>query len=127
MFCKIVNANFRAEVADLTKSRDYLEENVNFLQEKRLMEMIQQFSHSKIVKVLEREAETRLQRRKERLSKLERLCTFAKEHGYAFATLICMLFELQIHRINEIVQFVIDARHYLSKEYSLSLIRNVST
>lgn len=103
-----------------------MEESVNVLQEKRLIEMIQQFSQTKIVKVLEKEAETRLQRRKERLIKLERLCMFAKEHGYAFATLLCMLFELQIHRINEIVQFVIDARHYVSKEYSLSVIRNVS-
>ncbi|XP_003426910.1 uncharacterized protein LOC100679439 [Nasonia vitripennis] len=116
----------RAEVAELTKSRDFLEENVNLLQERPLVDLIEQFSKSKIVKVLEEEAESRLQRRRSRLLRLERLCTLAKEHGHAFSTLLCMLFELQIHRINEIVQFVIDARHYLSMEFSLSSTRNDS-
>ena len=108
------------------QNRDILEENVSQLQEHRLVDILQLFSKSKVIKVMEQEAECRLQRKKDKLEKLEQLCTLAKEHGYAFTTLLCMLFELQIHRINEIIQFVIDARHYLSMEYSLSSLRNVS-
>jgi histidyl-tRNA synthetase len=103
-----------------------LEEDVNVLQERRLIDIVQQFSKAKVNKVLEEEAKARLQRRANRLLKLEKLYTLAKEHGYAFSTIFCMLLELQIHRINEIIQFVIDARHYLFMEYSLSSVRNVS-
>ena len=103
-----------------------MEENVNLLRERQLVDIVQQFSNVKVIKVLEEEAEARLERRKSRLLRLERLCMLAKEHGHAFSTLLCMLLELQIHRINEIIQFVMDARHYLSMVYSLSSLRNVS-
>ncbi|XP_014226525.1 uncharacterized protein LOC106652218 [Trichogramma pretiosum] len=116
----------RAEIAELTKSRDFLEENVNLLQERQLVDYAHQYAKSKVVKVLTDEAECRLQRRRNKVSKLERLSTLAKDNGHAFSTLLCMLFELQIHRINEIVQFVLDARHYLSMEYTLSSLRNES-
>ena len=115
----------RAEIAELTKTRDFLEENIN-LQEKNMIDIVQKFSKTKIIKVLEKEAEIRLQRRERKLERLETLCTFSKKYGHAFSTLLCMLFELQIHNINEIVQFVLDARHYLFMEYSLSSVRNVS-
>ncbi|XP_058792311.1 HAUS augmin-like complex subunit 3 [Phymastichus coffea] len=114
----------RAEIAELTNHRDFLEENVNLLQEQQLVDVVQQLSITKVIKIMEKEAQARLDRRKDKLSRLQRLCTLAREHGYAFSTLLCMLFELQIHRINEIVQFVIDARYYLSMEYSLSSTRS---
>lgn len=95
------------------------------MQEVRLVNAVEQYSRARIFKVYEEEAKTRIERKTNRLFRLERLCTFAKEHGHAFSTLLCMLFELQIHRINEIISFVIDARHYLSKEYNLSTSRTV--
>ncbi|XP_011498632.1 PREDICTED: uncharacterized protein LOC105362830 [Ceratosolen solmsi marchali] len=116
----------RIEIAEISKSRDILEEDVNILQERQLVDLVQQFAKAKVNKVLEEEAKARLKRRTSRLVKLEKLCTLAKEHGYAFSTIFCMLLELQIHRINEIIQFVMDARHYLSMEYSLSSVRNSS-
>lgn len=103
-----------------------MEQTVNLLQQRQLVNTVQQCSKTKVIKILESEAEARLERRGNRLLRLERLCTLAKEHGHAFSTLLCMLFELQSHRINEIIQFVMDARHYLSMEYSLSSLRIVS-
>ncbi|XP_014205284.1 uncharacterized protein LOC106637132 [Copidosoma floridanum] len=113
----------RSEIAELTKTRDFLEENIYQLQECKLVDTVQKFSRARIVKIYKEEAEARLEKKRNRFLRLERLCTYATEHGHAFSTLLCMLFELQIHRINEIINFVIDARHYLTMEYSLSSMR----
>ena len=110
----------------MTKMRDMYEENIRLLQESQMVNIVQQFSNFKTIKILEDEAKTRLQRRKNKLLKLEKIKYLSEEHGHAFTNLLCMLFELQIHQVNEIVQFVIDAHHYLSMEYSLSSNRTVS-
>lgn len=110
----------------MVKELGILQEKSRILQDRTMVDVVHQHTKGKIVKILEDEAKVRLQRRKKRLENLEELVTLTKERGFAFTTLLCMLMELQIHQINEVVQFVLDSRHFLSQEYGLSSVRTVS-
>ncbi|XP_023287809.1 augmin complex subunit dgt3 isoform X2 [Orussus abietinus] len=119
-------AQLSAEILELTGKRDYLEENVGILLEEQLKPLSRNFARMEITKIILKDAEGRLQRRKDRLEKLRIVKTFAREHGSAYSDLLSMLMKLQCRRLAEIREFAADAHHYLTTEYSLSTMRRES-
>lgn len=85
-----------------------------------------QFAEIEIIKIQKNDALARLERRKARLEKLENLYSLAGEHGHVYVDLLCILMEMQSHRLNEVAEFIADARHYITTEYKFSAARSVS-
>lgn len=112
----------RTEIAELTGKRDFLDENVGLLR-RQLEVAVRQTIYLEILKILVKNGRAKLERREDRLKKLEHVRKLAREHGHAYSDLLCMLMELQCQSITEIVEFAADARHYLATEYSLSSMR----
>ena len=116
----------RAEIASLTGKRDILEEDIELLRETQLEEYVRQYAKLVITNILINDGHARVERRKNRLEKLDHLRLLAREKGHGHSDLLCMLMQLQLRRLKEIVEFIADARHYLATEYSLSSVRSVS-
>ncbi|XP_076391699.1 HAUS augmin-like complex subunit 3 isoform X2 [Megachile rotundata] len=113
----------RTEISKLIKKRDFLEENVSVLQEHQLTEIVQQFTEQEITKLLKQNADTRLEKTKLQLEKHKNLLCVAREHGHVYTDLLCMLMQMQFHRLKNVSEFIIDAYHYLKTEYKLSSTR----
>lgn len=116
----------RMEIATLTSKRDFLEENEELMGEQQLLELVRQHVRLVLTKMLVDDGRARADRRKKRLEKLQNLRTLARERGHGHSDLLCMLMQLQLRRLREIVDFVADGRHYLETEYRLSSMRCVS-
>lgn len=117
------HSDLRTEIAELTNRRDFLEENVSLLQNHQLVEVVQRFAEFHIDTVLKEDAASRLKRAKHHLEKLENLRSLVREHGYARVCLLCILVEMEFHRLMEVYEFVSDAFHYLTTEYTLFAAR----
>ncbi|KAK2581031.1 hypothetical protein KPH14_006078 [Odynerus spinipes] len=115
--------HLRDEILDLTRKRNFLEENVMLSRERQLEEVIEKYVESATTEVLQQDARAKLKRRQIRLDKLKSVLALTREHGHAHSDLLCMLINTQYHLLNEIFEFVADARHYLTTEYSLSSMR----
>ncbi|KAF7380397.1 hypothetical protein HZH68_016262 [Vespula germanica] len=111
------------EILELTRRRNFLEENITLLRERQLTEAIEQYVETAIIQVLQQAARARLKRRKIRFGKLKSVLSFTREHGHAHSDLLCILMDMQFHSLKEISEFIGDARHYLATEYSLSSSR----
>ncbi|XP_047367533.1 HAUS augmin-like complex subunit 3 [Vespa velutina] len=111
------------EILDLTRRRNFLEENITLLRERQLTEVIEQYVETEIIHILRQATRARLKRRKIRFGKLKSLLSFTREHGHAHSDLLCILMDMQFHSLKEISEFIGDARHYLATEYSLSSTR----
>lgn len=116
----------RDEILELTRRRNFLEENITLLRERQLTEAIEQYVETAIIQVLQQAARARLKRRKIRFGKLKSVLSFTREHGHAHSDLLCILMDMQFHSLKEISEFIGDARHYLATEYSLSSSRCVN-
>lgn len=114
-----------SEIQDLTRKKLFLEENVS-IQNRQLTEVVQQFTELETIKILKKQAEKQLQRRRAQSEKLENLRTLTREEGHVHADLLCILMEIQFRSLEEIMEFIEGARFYLDAEYSLSLARYVS-
>ncbi|XP_046435643.1 uncharacterized protein LOC124187455 [Neodiprion fabricii] len=117
-------AHLEAEVTELIGRRDYLEEKVRLWRENQVEEAVTHSAEFFITEILVLDARLRYERREHRLSSMLRLRELARERGHAHSDLLCMLMELQFNRVMEAVEFVADARYYLSTEYSLSSVRD---
>lgn len=113
------------EIAALTSRRDFLEENIALIRNTQLEEVVRQYARLVITQILVNNGHARSARRSTRLKKLENLRTLAREKGHGHADLLCILMQLQLQRLKEIVEFIADGRHYLATEYSLSSVRAV--
>ncbi|XP_017762755.1 PREDICTED: HAUS augmin-like complex subunit 3 [Eufriesea mexicana] len=111
------------EILTLTKRRDFLEENVNLLQQNQLTELVQQFSEREITKILRHDMQSRHKEKKNCLEKLKTLLFLVRENGHVSTDLLRILMEIQFSRLRVISEFVADAYHYLATEYSLSTKR----
>ncbi|XP_029040733.2 HAUS augmin-like complex subunit 3 [Osmia bicornis bicornis] len=116
-------SELRTEISKLTRKRDLLEENVSLLQEHQLTEIVQQFAELEITKILKENADTKLEETKLSLERLKNLRYLAREHGHAYTDLLCILMEMQFHRLKNVSEFVADVYHYLKMEYLLSSAR----
>lgn len=96
------------------------------MQEHQLTQIVQQFTELEISKVLKEIADTKLEETKLSLEKLKNLRSLAREHGHAYTDLLCILMEMQFHRLKNVSEFVADVYHYLKMEYLLSSARCVS-
>ncbi|XP_017876970.1 HAUS augmin-like complex subunit 3 [Ceratina calcarata] len=117
------HSDMRTEISELINRRDFLEENVSLLHDRQLTEIVQRFAEFQINKVLREDAISRSKRAKNHLEKLENLRLLVREHGYARVCLLCILMEMEFHRLTDVYEFVSDAFHYLTSEYSLSAAR----
>ncbi|XP_053980951.1 HAUS augmin-like complex subunit 3 [Hylaeus volcanicus] len=117
------NFELRTEISELTKMRDYLEENVFLLQEHQLSEVIQDFVELEITKILKQNAESKLKQKTIRLEKLKNFRFLACDCGHVHADLLNMVMQMQYHRLQTVSEFVPGACHYLTMEYSLSSAR----
>ncbi|XP_012163134.3 HAUS augmin-like complex subunit 3 isoform X1 [Bombus terrestris] len=117
------HSELRTEILKVTRKRDFLEENITLLQERQLTEVVQQFSELQITKILKQDAHTRLIRTKNHLEKLRYLRFLAREHGHVHTDLLRMLMEVQFQCLKNVSEFVADAYHYFTTEYSLSSTR----
>ncbi|XP_015186494.1 PREDICTED: HAUS augmin-like complex subunit 3 isoform X2 [Polistes dominula] len=115
--------HFLDEIVDLNRRRDFLEENITLLRERQLPEVIEQYVETAIIQVLQQALLVRLRRRQTRFDKLKSLLSFTREHGHAYSDLLCILMDSQFHSLKEISEFIANARHYLTTEYSLSSSR----
>ncbi|KAI4488688.1 hypothetical protein M0802_011396 [Mischocyttarus mexicanus] len=111
------------EIVDLIRRRDFLEENIVLLRERQLPEVVEQYVGTAIIQVLQQSSLVRLTRRRIRFEKLKSLLSFTREHGHAYSDLLCILMDSQFHSLKEISEFIDNARHYLTTEYSLSSSR----
>lgn len=111
------------EIVDLARRRDFLEENITLLRERQLPEVIEQYVENAIIQVLQQTLLVRLRRRQTRFEKLKSLLSFTREHGHVYSDLLCILMDSQYHSLKEISEFIANARHYLTTEYSLSSSR----
>ncbi|XP_077278304.1 uncharacterized protein LOC143906243 isoform X2 [Temnothorax americanus] len=110
------------EIQTLTVKRDILEQNVEFLRDQQLPEVMQ-YAEMETIKILKNDALARLERRKARLEKLKNLHSLAGEHGHVHVDLLCVLMEMQFRCLREVTEFIADARHYIITEYKLSSAR----
>ncbi|XP_015126523.1 uncharacterized protein LOC107048074 [Diachasma alloeum] len=110
-------AQMKVEMAELISRRDILEET-NLLMDTRLQEAANYYGKFVITRILLENGQARLERRKKRLSKIERLLHFARDMGHAHSDLLSILMQVQLRKLNEIVEFVNDARYHLAAEYS---------
>ncbi|XP_071643338.1 HAUS augmin-like complex subunit 3 isoform X2 [Temnothorax longispinosus] len=110
------------EIQTLTVKRDILEQNVEFLRDQQLPEVVQ-YAEMETIKILKNDALARLERRKARLENLKNLHSLAGEHGHVHVDLLCMLMEMQFRCLREVAEFIADARHYIITEYKLSSAR----
>lgn len=116
----------RAEIVDLKKRRDFLEEKITLLREGQLTKAIEQYVETEVAQVLKQAARAKLKRRNIRFGQLKYLLSLTREHGHTYSDLLCILMDMQFHTLKEISEFIGDARHYLATEYSLSSSRCVS-
>ncbi|KAG7203155.1 hypothetical protein KM043_010274 [Ampulex compressa] len=116
-------SDLRHELIKLTRKRDFLEENVNLLRERQLHEIVQQFAELETTNILKSNTLARFERRKARLENLKDLLSLVRDHGYVHADLLCILMEMQFRCIKVVAEFIVDARHYLATEYTLSSLR----
>ncbi|XP_011311197.1 uncharacterized protein [Fopius arisanus] len=109
-------AQMKVEMAELISRRDILEET-NLLMETRLQEAANYYGKFVITKILLENGQARLERRKKRLSRMERLLHFARDMGHAHSDLLAILMQVQLRKLNEIVEFVNDIRYHIAAEY----------
>ncbi|XP_011136213.1 uncharacterized protein LOC105181263 [Harpegnathos saltator] len=110
------------EILTLSTKRDILEQNVELLRDQQFS-VIAQFAEIETIKILKNDALARLERRKTRLEKLKNLYYLAGEHGHVYVDLLYILMEMQYRNLCEVVEFIADARHYITTEYKLSSTR----
>ncbi|XP_033297310.1 uncharacterized protein LOC117204218 isoform X2 [Bombus bifarius] len=79
--------------------------------------------HSELRTEILKDAHTRLIRTKNHLEKLRNLRFLAREHGHVHTDLLRMLMEVQFQCLKNVSEFVADAYHYFTTEYSLSSTR----
>ncbi|XP_063982492.1 uncharacterized protein LOC135165289 [Diachasmimorpha longicaudata] len=110
-------AQMKVEMAELISRRDILEET-NSLMDIRLQEAAIYYGKFVITKILLENGQARLERKKRRLSKIDKLLHFARDMGHAHSDLLAILMQVQLRKLKEIIEFVNDARYHLAAEYS---------
>lgn len=105
--------------------RDILTEDITML-EAQLQESVNQYGRLSVTKILLDDGYARLNHKKKRLSNIENLLHLARDKGHAHADFLAILMQIQLQKLNEIIEFVRDARYYLSTEYTRSSKRCVS-
>ncbi|KAF7998060.1 hypothetical protein HCN44_009458 [Aphidius gifuensis] len=112
-------SQMRLEIAELMSKRDILTEDIAML-EAQLQESVNQYGRLSVTKILLDDGYARLNHKKKRLSNIENLLHLARDKGHAHADFLAILMQIQLQKLNEIIEFVRDARYYLSTEYTRS-------
>lgn len=103
-----------------------MEQSVKVLLDQQTSE-VTRFAEMEVLRILKNDALARLERRKARLEKLEVSSRLAGQHGHVHVDLLYLLMEMQHRCLNEVAEFIADARHFIATEYKLSSTRCVST
>lgn len=105
--------------------RDVLAENIAML-EAQLQETVNHYGRLTVTKILLDDGHARLENKKIRLLNIEKLLYLSRDKGHAHADFLTILMQIELQKLNEIIEFATDARYYLDTNYTLSSKRCVS-